>query len=275
MPRHWVPWSLTRAIQALAWPLATCQLFHLDIQSTNWPCISMCYWWALMPEDSEMHHAYTMTEGIRYPRVSHWPCVNTSRISQWTLVTESQTLIVAVNATISGCKTLSSRSWRVNTWAIEFNSGETVFRGKNLFVDPPWLRVSLTSAVPSLPEQKPTGLPPTETPLKPLEIFDTGTHQARPAAIRGLFPTRRTWHRNWWQCYERWRSLELWPWSHRMAHWWLCQLQSPSAHGGCSQLRMCKNVIQFFWVPEMGVSWDFAWYPQPDQYQMWLAQLTA
>ena len=128
--------------------------------------------------------------------MSHWPCVNTSRISQWTLVTESQTLIVAVNATISGCKTLSSRSWRVNTWAIEFNSGETVFRGKNLFVDPPWLRVSPTSAVPSLPEQKTTGLPPTETPLKPLEIFDTGTNQARPAAIRGLFPTRRTWHRN-------------------------------------------------------------------------------
>jgi len=51
-----------------------------------------------------------------WQRVSQWLwLVNKSRISQWTLVTESQTLIVAVNATISGCKTLSSRSWRVNT----------------------------------------------------------------------------------------------------------------------------------------------------------------
>ena len=48
-----------------------------------------------------------------------------------------------------------------------------------------------------------------------------------------------------------------------MAQWWLCQVQSPGAHGGCSQLRMCRNVMQFFWVPEMGVSWDFVWYPQP------------
>ena len=177
MPRHWVPWSLTRAIQALAWLLATCLLFHLGIQSPNWPCITMPYWCSLTSEDSEMHHAYTMTKGIPVALT----CEQITNLAR-TLVTESQTLIVAVNATISGCKTLSSRSWRINT-----HMGYRIQLRRNPFIK--------------------NKFPRKKEPVRGSPV----THRAQPAASRGLFPTRRTWHRNWWQCYERWHSLELWP----------------------------------------------------------------